>query len=373
MTKKMDAIKTNNEYKEFVIELKNKIRQSQLKAAVKVNYELLDLYWELGAKIVEMQKEYSWGDSFLEELSKDLKNEFPDMKGFSAQNLKHIRYWYRFYNDYPIGLQDVTQLDNKKSRQSVDQSDNEKSQQLVDQIKNFVKQIPWGHNQRIMYKCDDVDEALFYVVKTIENGWSRAVLECQIESNLYGRQGKAITNFDNKLTKLQSDLAKETLKDPYNFDFLSIRVDYDERELEQTLVSHITEFLLELGTGFSYIGKQVPIKVGKSDFNIDLLFYHVKLHCYVVVELKTKKFKPEYVGQLNFYVTAVNKDIKTDEDNPTIGLLICKDKDDVVCEYSLETVEQPIGVSKFEISKFLDEEYKSSLPSIEDIERSLEK
>ncbi len=357
MTKKMDLIKTNSEYKQFVIELKNKIRQSQLKATVKVNYELLNLYWELGANIVEMQKEYSWGESFLKELSKDLKKEFPNMKGFSAQNLKHIRYWYRFYNDYLIGLQAVTQMDN------------EKGQQLSDQIENLVKQIPWGHNQRIMYKCRTVEEALFYVAETIENGWSRTVLECQIELNLFGRQGKAITNFDNKLTKLQSDLAKETLKDPYNFDFLSIREDYDERELEYNLVSHITEFLLELGTGFSYIGRQVPIHVGESDFLIDLLFYHVKLHCYVVVELKAKKFKSEYLGQLNFYVTAVNKDIKAEQDNPTIGLLICKDKDDVVCECSLESIEQPIGVSRFEISEFLGDEFKGSLPSIEEIEQ----
>lgn len=222
-----------------------------------------------------------------------------------------------------------------------------------------------------MYKCSTVEEAIFYVSKTIENGWSRTILECQIESDLYNRQGKAITNFDVRLSKIQSDLAKETLKDPYNFDFIAIREDFDERELEKKLVSHIKEFLLELGTGFSYIGRQVPIQVGDSEFSIDLLFYHVKLHCYVVIELKTKKFKPEYIGQLNFYVTAVNKDIKTDKDNPTIGLLICKDKDDVVCEYSLDSVDQPIGVSKFEISKFLDEEYKSSLPSIEEIENSL--
>ncbi len=186
MAKKMDLIKTNNEYKQFVIELKSKIIQSQLKAAVKVNYELLDLYWELGAKIVEMQKEYSWGDSFLKELSKDLKKEFPNMKGFSEQNLRSIRYWYNFYNDYLICLQDVSKLE---------------------KIKNMIKSIPWGHNQRIMYKCGSIEEAVFYVTKTIENGWSRTVLECQIESDLYSRQGKAITNFDNKLPKIQSDLA----------------------------------------------------------------------------------------------------------------------------------------------------------------------
>ncbi len=340
----MDLIKINNEYKQFVIEVKNKIRQSQLKAAVKVNYELLDLYWELGAKIIEMQKEYSWGDSFLKELSKDLKKEFSDMKGFSVTNLKYIRRFYNFYS---------------------------KSLQPVDQIGSLVKQIPWGHNQRIINKCNNVDEAIFYVIKTIEYGWSRSVLEHNIENDLFLRKAKAVSNFEKTLPKLQSDLANQTLKDPYNFDFLTLSNDYNEKELEISLVSKITEFLLELGTGFSYMGRQVNIKVGESEFYIDLLFYHVKLHCYVVVELKTEKFKPEFVGQLNFYVTAVNKKMKSKQDNDTIGILICKDKDDVVAEYSLSRINQPIGIAKYELDKLLYEEFKSSLPSIEEIEQGL--
>ena len=326
------------------------IKNSQLKAAIKVNYELLNLYWELGKKITEKQKEYSWGDSFISNLSNDLKKEFPDMKGFSVQNLKNIRYWYLFYAEYLIGLQPVSQL--KK-------------------IENKIKSIPWGHNQRIMYKCKSVREAIFYVEKTIENGWSRTILEHQIDSKLYERLGSAISNFDSRLPKVQSELAKQTIKDPYNFDFLTLRDKYDERELEDALVKQITSFLLELGTGFSYIGRQVHLKVGDSDFYIDLLFYHVKLHCYVVVELKTEKFKPDFAGQLNFYVTAVNRDLKSQEDNQTIGILICKDKDNVVAEYSLANISQPIGISKYEISKLLEKEYKSSLPSIEEIEQSI--
>ena len=344
-------VHTNDkEYKKFLIELKEKVKNSQLKAAIKVNYELLNLYWELGKKITEKQKEYSWGDSFISNLSNDLKKEFPDMKGFSVQNLKNIRYWYLFYAEYLIGLQPVSQL--KK-------------------IENKIKSIPWGHNQRIMYKCKSVREAIFYVEKTIENGWSRTILEHQIDSKLYERLGSAISNFDSRLPKVQSELAKQTIKDPYNFDFLTLRDKYDERELEDALVKQITLFLLELGTGFSYIGRQVHLKVGDSDFYIDLLFYHVKLHCYVVVELKTEKFKPDFAGQLNFYVTAVNRDLKSQEDNQTIGILICKDKDNVVAEYSLANISQPIGISKYEISKLLEKEYKSSLPSIEEIEQSI--
>ena len=344
-------VHTNDkEYKKFLVELKEKVKNSQLKAAIKVNYELLNLYWELGKKITEKQKEYSWGDSFISNLSNDLKKEFPDMKGFSVQNLKNIRYWYLFYAEYLIGLQPVSQL--KK-------------------IENKIKSIPWGHNQRIMYKCKSVREAIFYVEKTIENGWSRTILEHQIDSKLYERLGSAISNFDSRLPKVQSELAKQTIKDPYNFDFLTLRDKYDERELEDALVKQITSFLLELGTGFSYIGRQVHLKVGDSDFYIDLLFYHVKLHCYVVVELKTEKFKPDFAGQLNFYVTAVNRDLKSQEDNQTIGILICKDKDNVVAEYSLANISQPIGISKYEISKLLEKKYKSSLPSIEEIEQSI--
>lgn len=351
MAKKEVGFNLNNEdYKTWITNIKKKIKQSQIKAAVKINYELLDLYWELGRDIVEKQEESKWGDSFLETMSKDLKKFFPGMKGFSLQNLKSIRYWYRFYNENINGLQLVSQIST---------------------VENMIKSIPWGHNQRIMYKCKDINEAIFYVQKTMDNNWSRSVLEHQIDSRLYERQGKAITNFQVKLPEPQSDLAEQTLKDPYNFDFLSLREEYDEKELEDALVNQITQFLLELGTGFSYIGRQVHIKVGETDFYMDLLFYHVRLHCYVVVELKTEKFKPEFAGKLNFYVTAVNKNMKAPEDNQTIGILICKDKDDVVAEYALDDMSQPIGIARYELTKVLRDEFKSSLPTIEEIESEL--
>ena len=338
------------EYKSWINDVKMRIKQSQIKASVKINYELLDLYWELGRDIVGKQESAKWGDSFLNVMSKDLQKAFPGISGFSTQNLRSIRFWYKFYNDNANCLQVVSKFE---------------------MVEKMVKSIPWGHNQRIMYKCKDINEALFYVQKTMDNSWSRNVLEHQIDSGLYERLGKAITNFQVKLPVPQSDLAEQTLKDPYNFDFLTLREEYNEKELEDALVNQITQFLLELGTGFSYLGRQVHIKVGESDFYMDLLFYHVRLHCYVVVELKTEKFKPEFAGKLNFYVTAVNKNMKAEQDNQTIGILICKDKDDVVAEYSLDDMSQPIGIAQYELTKVLREEFKSSLPTIEEIESEL--
>ncbi len=346
---KSTALLQPTDYKDWIGSIKTKIKQSQLKASVKVNYELLNLYWELGKEIVIKEEQSNWGDYLIPTISRDLKKEFPEMAGFSIANLKNIRFWYKFYTS-EFGLQAVSQIQH---------------------IENMIKSIPWGHNQRIMYKCKNLDEALFYVQKTLDNGWSRNVLEHQIESNLYQRQGKAISNFDVHLPALQSDLAKQTLKDPYHFDFLTLREEYNEKELESALVNQITDFLLELGSGFSYLGKQVHLKVGESDFYIDLLFYHVKLHSYVVVELKTEKFKPEFVGQLNFYVTAVNKQIKSDKDNPTIGILICKDKDNIVAEYALADISQPIGIAEYQLKQLFEKEFKHSLPTIEEIERGL--
>lgn len=350
MAKREVGFVVTDEYKVWITEIKDRIKQRQVKAAVKINYEMLDLYWDLGKDIVSKQANAKWGDAFLPEMSRDLQKAFPGMSGFSVQNLKSIRYWYKFYNDNENGLQVVSQ---------------------IGMIEKMVKSIPWGHNQRIMYKCKDIQEALFYVQKTMDHNWSRNVLEHHIDSNLYERQGKAVNNFQIKLPEPQSDLAEQTLKDPYNFDFLTLREEYNEKELEDALVSQITQFLLELGTGFSYVGRQVHIKVGDSDFYMDLLFYHVKLHCYVVVELKTEKFKPEFAGKLNFYVTAVNKNMKSAQDNQTIGILICKDKDDVVAEYALDDMSQPIGIAKYDLTKVLKEEFKSSLPTIEEIESEL--
>lgn len=332
----------NAEYKDWLAGIKNRIRSAQLKAAVKVNSEMLLFYWELGADIVVKQAKAKWGEGFLVQLSKDLMSEFPDMKGFSLSNIKYIKQWHLFYS----------------SNRSI-------SQQLVGQI----TQIPWGHNIAIISKCKNIKEALFYVQNTLEHSWSRNVLVHQIESGLYKREGKSLTNFKLTLPKPQSDLAQQTLKNPYVFDFLSMRKDYDERDLETALVSHVTQFLLELGAGFSFIGRQVPIQVSTKEFFIDLLFYHTRLHCYVVVELKTGDFEPANAGQLNFYIKAVDSQLRKDGDKPTIGLLLCKSREKLVAEYALSDIHKPIGVSEYKLTHKLPKNLKSSLPTIAEIEK----
>jgi len=352
-------------YKAWLADIKFRVRNAQLKAAVKVNTELLNLYWGLGADIIAKQAHAKWGDGFLFQLSKDLAAEFPDMKGFSLRNLKYIKQWYLFYSGMEaIGQQPVAQI----AKQPVSRlQQNQPVQQPVGQI---IK-IPWGHNIAIISKCKGVDEALYYVQGTLAHNWSRSVLVHQIERGLYKREGRAISNFAVTLPKPQSDLASQTLKDPYIFDFLSMTGEYKERELENALVDHVTQFLLELGAGFAYLGRQIPLQAGAREFFIDLLFYHAKLHCYVVVELKTVDFEPEHAGKMNFYLKAVDAQLRAEHDNPTVGILICKSKDKVVVEYALSDIRKPIGVSEYQLTQSLPKKMKSSLPEIKAIEAEL--
>ena len=351
----------NNDFKKWVLNLKNDIRRSQIKAIVKVNAEMLRLYWRMGAEICEKQKTASWGDGWLKELSRELMSEFPDMKGFSYRNLRYIRQWYEFYNQNVIIWQQV-----------VAKLDDGIGQQPVAKIEEDVFfSVPWGHHLYIISQCKDVDKAIFYLNQTVEQGWSRAVLLNFIDTELYERQGKAVTNFDRLLADEQSDLAKQTLKDPYNFDFLTLDSAYRERELETALMQNVTRFLLELGTGFALVGRQVPLIVGDETVYPDLLFYHLELKCYVVIELKVDKFKGEHLGQLGLYVSAVNHLKKEPTDNPTIGLLICKTKNNVMAQYALESTNQPIGISEYQLSQLMTENIKSQLPTIEDIESIL--
>ncbi|TIH20056.1 DUF1016 domain-containing protein [Marinifilum sp. JC120] len=339
------------EYKQWLRELKDRLRQSQLKAAVQVNTTLLEFYWELGAEIVEKQKHATWGSGFLKQLSHDLMNEFPDIKGFSYRNLRYIRGWVLFYIDDDHNLATACCQ--------------------IGEAYSPIFHIPWGHNLVLISKCAEINEALYYARMTVEHSWSRNVLLHQIENGLFRREGKAITNFAASLPTSQSDLAHQMIKDPYTFDFLTLGVDHNERELEMGLIEHITKFLLELGAGFAYIGRQRQLQVGERDFFIDLLFYHTKLHCYVVIELKTGDFEPEYAGKLNFYIKAVDEQIRTERDEPTIGILLCKSKDKVVVEYALSDIYKPIGVSEYELGLSLPEDFKSSLPSIEQLELEL--
>lgn len=367
-------ITKNSDYLEWLKELKQKIRQSQLKAAVAVNTAMLEFYWWLGADIVERQKNAKWGSGLLKQLSADLMAEFPEMKGFSHNNLQYIKRWYLFYSMdiqncgtscSTIGQQPAAQLSKPDTIIKMEQAvPYPNCPQLVDTL----FQIPWGHNLVIISRCKDVKKALFYIRKTIENNWSRSVLTHQIESCLFERQGKAMTNFSKTLPAAQSDLAQQIIKDPYNFDFLTLTEDYNERELEQGLVEHVTRFLIELGAGFAYMGKQVLIQVGERDFFIDLLFYHTRLHSHVVIELKTVDFEPEHAGKLNFYIKAVDEMLRKEGDNPTIGILMCKHKDKLVAEYALSDINKPMGVSEYQLTHSLPDNLKSSLPSIEEIE-----
>ena len=367
------TLATNRDFKSWVSQLKQDIRSAQIKAAIKVNTELLRLYWRMGADICEKQKSASWGDGWLKELSRELMTEFPDMKGFSHRNLQYIRQWYLFYNqENTIVQQVVAQLEDVNVQQPVAKLDDDMRQQHVAQISEDVFfSVPWGHHLYIISQCKDVSRAVFYLQKTVENGWSRAVLLNYLDTNLYERQGKAVNNFNRLLANPQSELAAQTLKDPYNFDFLTLDGEYRERELEHALTHNVTRFLLELGTGFAFVGSQVPLQVGEDTVYPDLLFYHLELRCYVVVELKVTKFKGEHLGQLGVYVSAVNHIKKKPTDNPTIGLLICKTKNNVMAQYALESTNQPIGISEYQLSKLMPEHIQSQLPTIEDIEATL--
>lgn len=357
--------KLDTDYKNWLIDLKSKIRSVQAKAAIVVNSALIDFYWELGKMISE--KENVWGSKLIELVAKDLKAEFPEIKGLSISNLKYCKRFYLFYSSKLV-QQTVVLI----GQQPVDQLQSSENQ--FDAIgKPAVVQIPWGHNILIFSKSKNIEEAHFYIAQTIESGWSRDVLALQIKSQLYQRLGKSITNFNHTLPEPFSDLAQQTLKDPYVFDFLTMSKPFHEKDIERQLITHITKFLLELGKGFAFIGQQYHLEVGETDYYIDLLFYHTRLKCYVVIELKNTKFIPEYAGKLNFYLSAVDSLVKQEDDKPTIGILLCRDKNNFETEFALRDINKPMGVSEFQLTEILPHELKSSLPSIEDFENELKR
>ncbi len=337
----MNEIKKTTDYFHWINDLKSKIHAAQTKVALTINSQLLELYWEIGKDISERQENTDWGSKFIEQTAIELRNEFPEIKGFSRRNLYAIRQWYKFYSE---------------KYQFVPQS---------------VAQIPWGHNRLIISKIKDIAEAEFYCNETIKNGWDRDTLEIQIENHLFSNKGNAITNFQETLPAAQSKLATETLKDPYNFDFLGLQNDALERAIEDELVKNITKFLLELGKGFAFLGRQYKIEISETDYFIDLLFYHLDLRCYIVIELKAGKFKPEYAGKLNFYLSAVDSQIKKPEDNKSIGILLCKKKDRIEAEYALRDINKPMGISEYRLTDAIPENIKTKLPSIEELENEL--
>ncbi|WP_339870382.1 PDDEXK nuclease domain-containing protein [uncultured Algoriphagus sp.] len=345
-------IQSNQEYQDWLKALKAKVSVARVKAALAANKELIHFYFDLGRMISEQQMKGAWGDKLLEQLSKDLASAFPEMKGFSVTNLKYCRHFYHFYQS-------------EVSQQTVDQLT------VLDFGQHIVDQLPWGHNVLIFTKSKSIAEAIFYQQQTLHNNWSRDTLGLQLKTNLYERNGKIISNFEHTLPKPTADLAQQSLKDPYVFDFVALAKTYNERDIETQLVKHISKFLLELGKGFAYIGRQYHLQIADKDYYIDLLFYHVVLKAYVVIELKNTAFIPEYAGKLNFYLSAVDSLLKADGDKPTIGILLCRDKNNIEAEFALRDINKPMGVSEFQLTEVLPENLKSSLPTIEEIEQTL--
>ena len=356
-------ITMDSEYKKWVEALSRRFKQSQIKAAVKVNRELLLFYWSLGKDIVEMKAESRWGSKLIDALSADLRVMLPNIKGFSRTNLFYVIKFYKLYAEIEIVPQVGGQL--KTSSEIVPQ--------LEGQMDNdIIFNIPWGHHKLIMDKCSmDQNKALFYVRQTIQNNWSRAMLLNFLDTDLYERQGKAITNFKATLPPETSELAQELTKDPYSFDFLTLTTGYREKELKDALMDNITKFLLELGKGFAFVGREYRLMVGNTEQFIDMLFYNITLHAYVVIEVKVAEFEPRDIGQVTTYVAAVDGILRGENDAPTIGLLICKTKDDVLAKYATTGIQLPVGVSEYEIAKLLPDNFKSTLPTIEEIENEL--
>ncbi|MBD1861211.1 PDDEXK nuclease domain-containing protein [Trichocoleus desertorum] len=330
-------LSSSEDYSDFLNALKERIRHSQIQAALAVNQELISLYWHIGREILAKEQEQGWGAKVVERLALDLKREFPEMKGFSARNIRYMKSFAEAYSDEAI-------------------------------LQRCVAKLPWRHNIALLEKLKSTEERLWYAEQAIQNGWSRDILVLQIESELQRRLGSATTNFEQILPKPQSDLANSLLKDPYHLEFLSLSKDAQERDLENALVIHIRDFLLELGVGFAFVGSQFPVEVDGREYRIDLLFYHLRLRCYVVVELKIGDFQPSFGSQVNFYISAIDDLIRHPDDQPTIGLILCTSKSKTVVEYTLRNLSTPIGVATHRLTKEIEE----SLPSVEQLEMELE-
>ena len=339
----MTALAHHTDYRQGLEDIKRRIQSAQTRAVLAANTELLQLYWDIGRQLAQWQKERDWGTAVVEQMATDLQSAYPGIKGFSRPSLFAMRQFYAFFSPRFGQFEFVSQP---------------------------VRQIPWGHIRTLLVKVKSVDEALLYAQACVDNGWSRSVLTLQIEQRYHERIGQAASNFAKALPAPQSELVQQSLKDPYVFDFLTLQADAVERDIENQLVAHITRFLLELGKGFAFLGRQYALQVNGRDYFLDLLFYHARLKCYVVIELKAGAFKPEYVGKLNFYLSALDDLLRTEGDQPTIGLILCKDKDHLDVEYALRDIHKPMGVSSF-ITKDIPLDVQSQLPSVQEIEDEL--
>lgn len=363
------------DYGSLLDDVKGRIRQAQTRAVLSANREMLALYWDVGRLIQGRQKAEGWGTAVIPRLSRDLRNELPEIKSFSERNLKRM---IRFYREYPSLISIVP----RTVAQLKEGGGDEEVPQPVAQVPpdpdihsvalaEAVLGLPWGHNFVLIERVKDLPSRLWYMQQTVAQGWSRNALELMIKSGAHQRHGQATTNFQDRLSAPQSDLAQQALKDPYVFDFLTLDKPFREREFEAGLVSHLERFLLELGVGFAFVGRQVHLAVGEDDFYLDMLFYHLKLRCFVVIDLKIGAFKPDFAGKMNFYLNVVDDVLLRENDNPSIGLILCQDKKKILAEYALRGVDKPIGVSEYELTRALPEALESSLPTIEDIEAEL--
>ena len=383
-----ELLKIDKDYAKWIEEISHNCKEFQINASASVNVEMLKFYWIVGKGIQELSQKNNYGSKLIDNISNDLKQILPNVKSFSPRNLRYMNSFYKFLPEFEIlpqlgaNSQKTTKLPQVgaesqktiKSPQVGGEFDNMSNLPLSEAKSNAIVafMIPWGHMKVILDKYkNDKEKALFYIKETVENNWSRAVLLNFIGTDLYERKGKATNNFDKSLPDVNSDLAKEMTRDPYCFDFISIREKYDEKELKDALMDNIQKFLLELGSGFSFVGREYRLQVGETEQFLDLLFYNIKLKCYVVVEVKVRDFKPEDMGQISTYVSCVNHILKNDSDNQTIGILICKNKDNVLAQYAVETQNEPVAISEYELSKLFPKDFKSSMPTIEEIEREL--
>ncbi len=342
-----DGMTADKEYVEWLKEVKQRFQNSQTKAAVKVNTAMLEFYWSIGRDIIQRKAESKWGSGFFNQMSLDLREMFPNATGFSVTNLKYMKRWYAFYYE----------SDAIRQRPVDEFVNGEKRQRAIDQMEmpEIFGQIPWGQHIDIITRCQSLEEALFYIKYLVENGWSRPELNAQIDANLYVRQGSAASNFKRTLPDRQRELAQEMLKDPYDFSFLNMKAKYDEHDLEEALVGKVTQFLLELGKGFAYVGRQMELRMDdETAFFPDLVFYHIPQKRYVIIELKAVKFMPEFAGKLNFYVTAADKMLRGSDDNPSVGLLICKTAKKTIVEWSLQDIQKPLGVATYQLQEVVN-------------------
>lgn len=365
-----------NDYPVLLTEIKTRIRTAQVKATLSANREMILMYWDIGRMIAERQKREGWGAAVIPRLSRDIHNEMPEVKGFSERNIDRMIAFYREYPELvrefsplPVAKMVAASMETPISPLAVAKLPTAKNGLERGQLP--VAQLPWAHNVLLMQKVKDLPTRCWYMLATLQQGWSRDVLALMINGRAHERQGKAITNFADRLPPVQSDLAQQILKDPYLFDFLTLQEPFHEREMETTLIRHLEKFLMELGQGFAFVGRQFHLDVGDEDFYVDLLFYHLKLRCFVVIDLKKGAFKPEYAGKMNFYCNVVDDRLRHEADQPTIGLILCQDRKKVVAEYALRGVRKPIGISEYQLTRALPREFKTALPTIEAIEQEL--